>query len=522
MEINPTASQSPATSPRRIAVLVCHGMGKQVCYETVDGIAEAIVKEHAAQGLGHKFSPQPVKHAVSTEAQAMARAELALQDPVGQTHEVHLYEAYWAPLTEGKITLIETVRFLLRTGWNGLKYCARERQLFMRWTFGEERTYNIKQRTPISVAAALTLVCLIYGDLLALVLSLPAALCYYFFQIGHTNRESIPAVSTALLWLKWCVWDFATVSAILILAFVVFAIFQAVPVLRQLMHSAIRNINSFSVALTTGVVLAICTRIPAISVVISEWWETTAYWTTFLNRHPWIMMIGLPLAFWIWKELNYFMVEFVGDVAIYVSANSLDTFWKVREEIKRVCLDAATAIYATKSKDERVAEYNEIIILGHSLGSVIAYDTLNTLIGNDILHESKVKVVDRTTHLITYGSPLDKVAFLFQSQGIATPYRNALDASLQPLVFDEAFRRHLRWTNIRARFDIISGELNYYDDDSWQSGDKRSVLNLVEQDAPWNPAVAHTAYLDRTTLPRVIYFAVMGLDIANGKSTSVD
>ena len=93
-----------------VAILVCHGMGQQVRYETISSIAEAIRTE--ATELGGTSAPVQV-HLSYDKGAFLARAELQWSDKTKVDHAVHVYEAYWAPLTEGEVTYRDTILFLL-------------------------------------------------------------------------------------------------------------------------------------------------------------------------------------------------------------------------------------------------------------------------------------------------------------------------------------------------------------------------------------------------------------------------
>ena len=58
--------------------------------------------------------------------------------------ELHFYEGYWAPLTEGEVTLRDISRFLLRAGFNGIRNSTTS---FSRWVFGRWQSYYIPVRT---------------------------------------------------------------------------------------------------------------------------------------------------------------------------------------------------------------------------------------------------------------------------------------------------------------------------------------------------------------------------------------
>jgi hypothetical protein len=127
---------------------------------------------------------------------------------------------------------------------------------------------------------------------------------------------------------------------------------------------------------------------------------------------------------WVWpflivlaQQVRTLLVEYVGDVAIYITPNKLDRFDRVRNEIKQTALNVASAIFLACDPEKKDFLYDQIAVVGHSLGSVIAYDTLNQLMLNDWLSNNHLGIANRTNCLLTFGSPLDKTAFLFTIQG---------------------------------------------------------------------------------------------------------
>jgi hypothetical protein len=184
----------------------------------------------------------------------------------------------------------------------------------------------------------------------------------------------------------------------------------------------------------------------------------------------------------------------MGDVAAYVDSHSLDKFDDVRSRIKATVFEHAKAIYAN-------SQYEHIAMMGHSLGSAITYDTLNALINNDALNGNKLDVIKRTKLLLTFGSPLDKFAFLFASQiNKATATREALAATLQPLIQAYLPFRNIKWINVYSDRDIVSGRLDFYDDEEAAGyTTERKVKNVEDPDAKI-PLAAHIEYWDNRKL----------------------
>ncbi|HEX2022134.1 MAG TPA: hypothetical protein VHH36_05435, partial [Candidatus Thermoplasmatota archaeon] len=122
----PPPQATPEAEPLpRTAVLVAHGMGQQVEFETLDLVANGVLGKDGAGG------PRRVR-TVRVGDKTLRRLEAEVPTAAGP-REVHFYEAYWAPLTEGRVTLRDTLGFLVRGGFNG---AVNGQGPFRRWLFG--------------------------------------------------------------------------------------------------------------------------------------------------------------------------------------------------------------------------------------------------------------------------------------------------------------------------------------------------------------------------------------------------
>ena len=140
------------------------------------------------------------------------------------------------------------------------------------------------------------------------------------------------------------------------------------------------------------------------------------------------------------------------------------------------------------------------MIVGHSLGSVVGYDTLNGLLTEDRLVDN-LHVLKRTALFLTFGSPLDKTAFIFRTRAADAEGREALAAAVQPMIGNDSLKRP-KWINIFSRHDPISGRLDYYDDRS--TPNDREVLNLEDSEAAI-PLIAHTQYWGNDLLTKALF-----------------
>jgi hypothetical protein len=170
-----------------------------------------------------------------------------------------------------------------------------------------------------------------------------------------------------------------------------------------------------------------------------------------------------------------FMAKMMGDVVIYTTADVRSSSYATRERILAGALDQLKLLLARE-------DYDQIILVGHSLGSVIAYDLLNRLVlefnaGGGIPWAHSRKLVG----LVTFGSPLDKVAFFFREHTSEDEYvRRQLLAhshcfktwtfvsSANPVEIANPVQKrlhHVRWLNFYHLQDPVSGHLDAYDVD---------------------------------------------------------
>lgn len=419
-----------------VALLVCHGMGEQVRFETIGQVAAALLKEAQAQGCSLPVTG--VELAFQNDG-FLARAELNWTAPDGTQHSVHVYEAYWAPITEGRVSYWDTVKFLFSAAVKGL---ASSRFFgacnFQRYLFGQLREMPISPRTKIALLS-------ITFFLLAQVIAIAVVLAKLLDELKQMQTAH-------------------------------FAIRQVIEVLLPGIH-----------ALLPGPVSA-GQRLAAIAALVG-----------------WYLLVVEVLL------VRFFLIEYAGDVAAYISPYKDSKFDEIRTRIQAVGLNVAKVIYGF-GNTTAVPEYERVVFAGHSLGSVLAYDTLNAAINLDLTSATpgSRRVAERTSKLITFGSPLDKTAFLFRNQTnhVKDPLREQMVTAFQPLILDyDRFRKPHFWTNLWSPLDIISGSLEYYDVHDGSVPDELLVTNLRDP-AGTIPIVAHVQYWEGEVLGRVLYDAV--------------
>jgi hypothetical protein len=188
------------------------------------------------------------------------------------------------------------------------------------------------------------------------------------------------------------------------------------------------------------------------------------------------------------------LIGYIGDIAIYTTTDEKSRFSAVRRNIQSKALSLLEELL----KDG----YDRVIVAGHSLGSVIAYDALNKLNIKANLDAGKGLSVDRLKGLVTFGSPLDKIAFFFRERADKKQElrRQMLEHlhSFKTKVFDldacrirlhaplEPYLDHVSWVNYYNTLDPVSGHLDFY----------RVDENVEMKDLPGPWGVAHIQYWD--------------------------
>lgn len=535
-----TGQTTPGKKPTEtVAVFVCHGMGQQVPFETIDSVARVLRKAVVSESQSTEQPKIDVNLAsfAGTE-HPLPRAELRFKSPDGKLREVHIYEAYWAPLTEGKVTVRDVMSFLFNAGLYGL---WRARHPFSRWMFGGWKDFG----RPIPTSLFLLLALIVVASLVVMNLTIGAVAAA---RAVTQSRPTWP--SNGLLA------DLTIDFSILVVMAIVLAIVFRLALWRHRRHEeanegwALRQswLRMWSVASATTVWLSIgAVIIVGVFLIpwqlnwhwhqaaatpplpnyntLSMWWQehtpdlfSSWLWAKRLpefDHRPWYRIFVTVV--WTIVVLSSYgarrlLVHYPGDVAAYVSAHTASKFCEIRISIAKAALEVAEAIYSATIKGKPL--YDRLVVVGHSLGSVVAYDTLNALVMRDSLKGNPLQVANRTAMFLTFGSPLDKTAYIFRNhKAIEAAVREGLAARIQPMIMDYK-NRPSRWVNLYSRHDWISGPLDYYDDESQTGCQEKRVKNIEDRFSHIH-VLAHTQYWAGPYFASYLYEGVTGIPAKN-------
>lgn len=470
----------------RTAILVIHGIGEQNPYETLDSFARGFVQYFLKRGPHAQpiLRPERINHGDWTEV--VLHVDVPPTPPHRPIH-LTLFEFYWAPYTEGKVTFAGVLWWLVRTAITPLRYMA---------------------------------------DNLATLLAERAARAN---RTGRGPQDRFPGI-VALFAREIARATFAYVPTLFFVGGAAWLISQLVPAVRKFaaLAAGAAGPHPWALAGFVGTLIMALTMVwllvqsladalrrssPSIERDADRWWLVFA--TVCLIGFGAVALFlagasGLPvgrpelgaflaglgaaaavaLAAWLLRRV---LVDYVGDIAVYVTADAKAASYTARSAI----LDASSDALARLLHDQP-GDFDQVIVAGHSLGSVIAYDTINELfarvvatpdqLGSKVEPPLRQEDFARLRGLVTFGSPLDKVYYFFREH----VHRDQA-VRAQILSFLHAFRRvetrqsygafkftdpagpdarrspfgvptlaPFTWVNVWAPLDPVSGHLDFY------------------------------------------------------------
>ena len=520
----------PSNSPvDRTAIVVIHGIGEQKPYETLDHFARGLLGSlpgswEIAPELT-AFSDDPLR----IEKQwTRASLQLTPLDQKAGGTGITLFEYYWAPITEDKITYSDSLLFLVTTALTPLRYLfanvnviadARQQATESLRIFFKEVARILFLFVPVAAALVLllawllrsspALASLVMSDKMTLVLIVLAGvrlLYIWMFAAFVLEELSVPQ--------KWKNRWFETGLAIALLAVWFSEPYWLPELLNFCLHL---GSEGGWLQVGAGQLLGLLEPQPG-----QELWVAVLAKFLFLTsrlNHPVLLLVwagAIALVRWI-------LVHYVGDIAVYVRSDQRTKNFAARSQIIDECSQMVAEILGETSSGEAhgatnpgsvpIPRFQKVLIVGHSLGSVIAHDVVNELLNRCRAGNCpSVADLDRLVGLATFGSPLNKTYYFFREQIGDTqavlkqvlallhsfrlvvkpdvPANLKFATSQTPqrwLDAERALERGFRWINIWSITDPISGKLFFYD---LQGADNQKHLFY------WAPLFAHLYYWD--------------------------
>ena len=552
LEHHPEESMS-----EKVAIFVIHGMGQQKPYETLDSFTRNLMESLGNVGPSWIIRPQldqvadPVRNSKS-----WTRASFKITPPdntnpprfasdsTSSISEISLFEYYWAPITQDKVTYSNSLTFLIRAGLQPFLYLASnvtaiskaQEQAAVRKGVApnaakEEGRSAAGKRLPIIIIKEFWRQACLFVPLLLLFV----ALLFWLKEATFENLAKLTQINWTMVTLLMLLavrylyfyssvqtlfqslkskrgWQTSFIWRFLLAVGMLFHIFALPLFLSPLLH----------VSVNIGIRLAhYCPFLPAL---LGHWAPHVnhfadrihfPYGIGFKHQLAAVLFLDPDLAKYSGQFVTallalfvrFILIDYVGDVAVYANTSEFSKSYAVRSQILDECSAALSGILKSTTP-----KYDRVLIAAHSLGSVIAYDTMNNLL--DMARSSTA--VDgglRPQHLaslrglVTFGCPLNKIYYFFREQDdpklalrdqtldLLYGFRSVIPAEVpSSLAFrydevpgswfkaEEELKKGFRWINAYSLGDPISGRIVFYKVDS----QKRFEY-------PW-PFFAHISY----------------------------
>jgi hypothetical protein len=208
----------------------------------------------------------------------------------------------------------------------------------------------------------------------------------------------------------------------------------------------------------------------------------------FLNWPGVILYAFLAIFAYIGTKV---LTSAIGCLAVYLGADDLSKNFAARSQILHESTTMLINLLAGRDETGTPNKewiYDQVLVAGHSLGSVIAYDSLSQLIVRDLAKDPSLGGVplEKLKGLLTFGCPLNKVVYFFRARTnlrtnvlsqilyklhsfrLRTPLPPQANPALAvPHPFPEKipFASDFLWYNAYSPFDIISGRMQFYSAD---------------------------------------------------------
>jgi hypothetical protein len=530
----------------RIAILVIHGMGTQKPYETLDQFAcglEPLLNSPAqppayARSLEYREHHSDPAKQQKHWTQAIVRFRSLEPEHSEQPALIDLVEYYWAPIINGRVKALQSLQFLIRSALTPFDY-LRENLVAISEVSGEETGKTtpraIQEGLPSTSSGEILYILIrevvrsvfIFFPMLLLVAGIysllaqpllnalapkhPADWLTYFWSGQPSWISAIEVALAALRWLLLVMTGKFLIQAI-------FHVDNQPPKLRRLLLRCNLFVALLFLALVTLPFLdpvwrpipatfhwaaAFANQAEQLNPDHHQQLETTLRWLHLrIAFAPLALRLLHVLGYLALVSLTYlinrFLTTAIGDLAVYLGSDTLSTNFVARSQILEECTQTVRGLLGSQLDllpDHTPTCYDRVILAAHSLGSVIAYDTLNDLMAQNMASPAPDPTLGRIYALFTFGCPLNKVFYFFRARTSPKTYvldeilyalhhfrlRNPPPAGVNP--WPVPFHRNFQWLNAWCPMDVISGRMLFYRADQNQ---------IVKQG--FEPATAHIGY----------------------------
>ena len=498
----PAGSESaPATTTTQgsgyTAVVYVHGMGSQRRYEEVSNLVASLDAYAYADDdeddvgrlsrIVHRSEPGREPDCEDVSYLLVERLRKVNGKPQSDTYR--FYEVYWAPLTAGSVTVREVITWMFKRVANPVGVLLapwRERARLRR---AELYHLGLDQPAPAQGEAGVADV----QELLKIYdrFQEPGARRRFpdgsfrgFLELVRGSGGTDKLVALAKQWRSASVLRevgvllyLLTLALVFVMAFVV--LFLAVAFVIELLHKA---------------------GLPVVAGADDQVKLPGRF------RNPGTVVAGVAILAGV-IGITRFLSDYLGDVLLWATYQETDEKYRKRKEI----LESTMRVLQHVLRD---GACGRVIVVAHSLGATIAHDALLKLrhYNEARMHEPTSPLdFDKLDLLITFGSPIDKIHYFFESQKGGTYVYDRMVETVRGDLGTEPFAKNrkprVHWINFWDRADIIGGSL--HTPNSPVVAEYGVVVDNVEMASYWFPApgASHGGYLGHRGVVRAIFEA---------------
>jgi pimeloyl-ACP methyl ester carboxylesterase len=492
------------------ALIYFHGMGSQRRYEesarlidVIDRYLGSTFRERGEQ-LGSLTDIDPriePSGSIPGKTVTYVRTKHKFKDDDGnqQVNEVRVYESYWAPSMVAEPSVTAVVKWIFAqalrpvlgraASWREFHRLRRSALVELHEDYFLDGAQRDLQASADSVGDHEKLL-RIYADfdMLDAKRTYPRGDFHDFIKFIGDTYVNKPETTKRLRRLAWAWYDRFHANE------------RNNLVLIWSLALAILMMTVFAVASIS----AVLTRVPALLTGIGV---DAGIVTDLAKQYPpsYLGAFGVFCTVVVGGMLGRFLTSYLGDVQTWA------TFSETSEkfEKRRAVIEQGVALFKHVLT---LKGCNRVVVIGHSLGTSVATDTLLAL-RRENLAEGRENPMAKPTDLrpirqfVTIASPVDKINYFFESYRTASHRYSrvveTLRGDLGEVPFTDNRHPHIHWVNFWDEADVISGPLH-------SPVPRRSLANFVDNVHVRNltfpsPGRAHSAYFENRTVIAALF-----------------
>lgn len=439
----------PPRVDRYTSIIHFHGIGRPRRYKEVSRVLEALTL-YAADAAGrvgrlddHKVGFEPGRDAAEGDPVTFFKFTRSTPDAEGSwrvADAFRLYEIYWSPAAAGGIAALSVLGWLLMRTLHPFGVMLRPwrvHQRLKRTTLN--RLFHDRGKRPAKLYADLNRA---YRD---------------FDRPAARRRYPRGRFGDFLRFLDDRYADAARAGELKVLA----------RDWRGAFRRAQAGVAVLAVTVLMGV-FGILVWSAFVAASLLAWGGVTWRWVAALAQVPgaplpWLASVAAAVLAALAFLIGHILEQYVSDVVFWTTTLEKDVRYRKRQEIVR----AAERMMMHVLLDPRC---ERVVVLGHSLGTAIAYETLLRL-GRRLRAEqeaglarpTRYEVLRKVSHVVSTGSPIDRIAYFFNLWFSRIAAFDSIADEMMGATADPPFRdgpdRAIRWINLHDRADPIASRL---------------------------------------------------------------